>query len=108
MIGILFVVGPRIVAEDRIDLQQTKKENQPADQLVARDIAHAVIVIVESEIALEPQHTRLLGYLAFVAQDILTHGTWLAVGISHIVVCGANHVAGVTFLDQFGYGSTAE
>ena len=66
VIGVLFIMRPRVVAEHGIDLQESKQKDQPANQLVAGDVAHPMIAVVESEIALETEHAGLIGHLAFI------------------------------------------
>src|SRR5438094_4252237 len=49
MIGILLVMGPGVPAGDRIDFEQADQEDEPALQLVLRNVRHAVIGIVQSK-----------------------------------------------------------
>src|SRR5579863_4361797 len=44
MVGILLVVPPGVIAQDRVHLEQAKEKNQAADQFVPRNIAHAMVV----------------------------------------------------------------
>src|SRR5205823_3929922 len=50
VVGILFVVRPGIVAEYSIDLQRANEKDETADQLVARNVAHAMVVVLKAEV----------------------------------------------------------
>ena len=60
VIGVLLVMRPRVIAHDGVDLQEANQENQPADQLIARDIAHAMIAVIQIEFSLQAQDAGLL------------------------------------------------
>ena len=107
VIGIFFVVAPRIVTEHRIDFQRAKEKDQAADQLVSRDVAHAVVVVVQREIALQTERAGLFGHLTLISQDVLADRARLANIVAHIVVGGADHVARVAFANQLGHRARA-
>ena len=48
---------------------------------------------------------RHLVVLALVAQHVIADGAGLADIVAHVVVGGANQVAGVAFLDELGHGA---
>ena len=56
VIRILLIMTPWVVAKHRIDFQETEQENQPADQLITRDVAHPVVVVLKRKMLFEPQH----------------------------------------------------
>ena len=101
MIGVFLVMTPGVIAEDGINLQETEQEDQTADQFVARDVAHPVIVVIQIEVAVQTQHARLFRDLAFVAQNILPNRAGLPDVVTHVVIGGADHVASKALLDQF-------
>src|ERR1017187_10568415 len=71
VIRILFVVCPRIPSHNRIRLEQAYEKNKAPDHFVERDIPHAVIVIVQVEMASATEDPRHLGVVAFVAEHVL-------------------------------------
>ena len=104
VVGILLVVRPGVPADDRIDLQQPDQEDQPALQLVLRDVAHAVVAVVQVEDLLETQDARHLVVVALVAEHVLADGAGRPEpgGVAHVVVGRADQVAGVALLDELG------
>ena len=104
MVGILLVVRPGVPADDRVDLQQPDQEDEAALQLVLRDVAHAVVGIVQVEGPLETQDARDFLVVALVAQHMLADraGRPQPAGIAHVIVGGADEIAGVAFADELG------
>ena len=95
MVRILLVVRPGVPADDRVDLEQANQEDQAALQLVLRNVAHAVVGIIQVEGPLEPEDARHFVVVAFVAQDIVADGSGCSqsAGVAHVVVCRANEIA---------------
>ena len=104
VIGILFVVRPGVPAHHRVDLEQADQEDEPALQLVLRDVPHAVIGIVQVEDLFEPEHAGDLGVVALVAEHVVADGAGRskAGGVAHVVVGRPHQVAGVALLDELG------
>ena len=104
VIGVLLVMRPRVPAHHRIDLEQADQKDEPADQLVERHVAHAVIGIVQVEGFLQPEHAGHLGVVALVAEHVVADaaGGSQARSIAHVIVGGPQQVAGVALLDQLG------
>jgi hypothetical protein len=92
MVGILLIVGPRIPAHHRVDLQKTNQKDEPALQLVLRNIAHAVVGVVEIEDLFQTKRPSNLGVVALVPQDVVADaaGRAKAGGVAHVVVGGAH------------------
>ena len=74
VIGILLVVRPGVPANHRIHLQQPDQEDQAALQLVLRDVAHAVVAVIQIEDPIEAQDPRHLVVVALVAENVLADG----------------------------------
>ena len=104
VIGILFVMAPGIPAHDRIDLEQADQEDEPALQLILRDVGHAVIGVVQIKSLFETEHAGHLGVVALVAEHVVADaaGSSEAGGIPHVIVRGPHKVAGVSLLDELG------
>ena len=104
MIGILFVVRPGIPADDGVGLHQANQENQAADQFIERDIAHAVVVVIQIEVRLAAENPRHLVGVALVAEHVVADGAGRAEtgSVAHVVVGRADQVAGVPLFDQLG------
>ena len=47
VIGVLFVMTPRIVTQDRVDLEQAEQKNQPGAHLDPRHVVERMIRIVQ-------------------------------------------------------------
>ena len=77
---------------------------------VERDIAHAVVVVVQVEVAFAAENARHFGGVALVAEHVLADGAGRAEagGIAHVVVGRADQVAGVALFDQLGDGARGE
>src|SRR5205823_6653747 len=108
VVGILFVVRPGILAEYSIDLKRANEKNEAADQLVARNVAHAVIVVLQAEVTGKPERARLLVDFALIAQDVIADGPRLTDIVTHVVVGGADHVAGVALGNELGHRAGAD
>ena len=107
VIGILFVVRPRVPADHGVGLDEADQKNDAADQLVERDVAHAVVVVVQIEVAFAAENARHLVGVALVAEHVLADGAGRAEagGVAHVVVRRADQVAGVALFDQLGDGA---
>ena len=66
-----------------------------------------MVVVVQIEVALAAEHARDLVVVPLVAEDVVADGAGRAEAgrIAHIVVGGADEVAGVAFFDQLGDGA---
>jgi hypothetical protein len=107
VIGVFLVVRPGVPAHDRIDLEQADQKDQAALELVLRGVAHAVVAIVQVEDALQSQHPRHLVVVALVAEHVLADrpGRAQPARVAHVVVGGADEVAGVALAHEFGHGA---
>jgi hypothetical protein len=107
VVGILFIVSPRIPGNDGVHFQQADEEDQSPDELVEGDVAHAVVVVVEIEVALAAEDSGDFGVVAFIAKDVLADGACGAEsrGVAHVVVGAADEVAGVALFDELGDGT---
>ncbi len=110
MIGILLVMSPGVPADDGIDFQQADQEDQAALELILRDVAHAVVAVIEVEDLFEPQNARDFIVVALVAKHVLADGAGSAQsrGVTHVVVGRSNQVARVPLFDELGNRARGE
>ena len=80
-----------------------RKMRRPITSL-SETSAHAVIVVVQVEMAFAAEDPRHLGVVALVAEHVLADGARRAQahGVAHIVVGRADEISRVSFFDQLG------
>jgi hypothetical protein len=104
VVGVLFVVAPRIVGDDGIHFKEAEEEDETLTEFAAGDVIHHVVVVVE--------------VVDFFAAKDFGHGVGIALvggdgfGIPararHIIVGHADHIGGVAFIDQLERGAGGE
>lgn len=104
MVRIFLIVSPRVVADNRIDLQKTEQKNQPRPQFQGRHRVQHVIAIVQVVNFLQPERLRDGLIVALIRQHSFADRPRPGV----IVVGGANQIAGVSFLDQLQHKTSGE
>ena len=108
MIRVLLVGPPWVVAENCVHFQETKDEDQAADQLIPGNVTHAVVVVVQVEAALESQGAGHVSIFSLVAQHVFTDRAGVADVVAHIIVCGPDHVAHVAFVNELRHSAGCE
>ena len=96
MVGILFVVAPRVVAKNRVHLEQAEQKNQAEPQFERGDRVQHVIPVVKVVDLLQPEGFGDRQIVALVGEDAFGNRT----GSGVVVIGGADEVAGVAFLEQ--------
>ena len=105
VVGVFFVVGPGVPADDGVGFEGADEEDEAADDFVEGDVGHAVVVVVEVEVAFAAEDAGDLGVVAFVAEYMFADGAGGAEarGISHIVIGCPYEVSGIALFDQLSY-----
>src|SRR5438876_5043446 len=67
-----------------------------------------MVAVIQVELALQTHDARELVGLPFVAEHVVADGAGLADVVAHIVIGRADHVTGVTLLEELGDRSAAE
>lgn len=107
MIGVFFVVGPGIPADDGVGLEGSDEEDEAAEEFIEGGAAHLMVAVVEIELVFEAEDRDEFGVVILVAEDVIADGAWGAEsgGVAHVVVGGTDEVAGVSLFDEFGDGA---
>jgi hypothetical protein len=99
VVGVLLVVGPRVVADDRVDLQEPDEIDEAQAQLGPRDAVHPVVVVVEVEDLLQPEDAGHLVVVLLVGEDRLADRA----RPRHVVVRHADEVPRVALVEELGH-----
>src|SRR6476620_1720893 len=105
VVRIFLVVSPGIVAEDGVNLEQTKQKDEPGADFRARQVVHAVIAIAEVEPLLQARRLQESFCVTLIAEYGFTQSQ--VVGV-FLVVAGADEVSGITFPQEFGDGAAGK
>src|SRR5262249_9991902 len=105
MVGVLLLMSPRVVADDRVHFHQPDDEDQPVAQLGRSDGVEFVIAVMQVEDFLQAEAARNLEVVALVVEDDLPDSSPAS---GHLIIARANQDTCVAFADQLEDGSTCE
>src|SRR5262245_9719850 len=105
MVGVLLVMSPRVVTDDRVHFHQPEDEDQPVAQLGRSDGVEFVIAVMQVEDFLQAETARDLEVIALVVEDDLPYSRPAS---GHLIIARANQDTCVAFADQLEDGPTCE